>query len=95
MIIRYRQKFLLSSLEPCLVAALMAFRATAVTAGVIRIPQPAAVITFEYTTTHDWCTASEYILECSSMIGRHSFAELMQILGAVASEDVGHFDHSG
>ena len=95
MMIRYRQEFLLSSLEPCLVAALMAFRATAVTAGVIRIPQSAATITFKHTTTHDWCTASEYILECSSMIGRHSFAELLQILGAVASEDVCHFNHGG
>ena len=66
-----------------------------VTAGVIRIPQSAAVITFKYMTTHDGCTASEYIFECSSMTGRHSFAELLQILGAVASEDVCHFDHGG
>ena len=77
MIIRYRQEFLLSALEPCLVVTLVAFRATAVTAGVIRIPQSATAITFKYTTTHDGCTTSEYILECSSMTGRHSFAELL------------------
>ena len=94
-IIRYRQEFLLSALEPCLVVALMAFRATAVTAGMIRIPLSAAAITFEYTTTHDGCTASEYVLECPSMIGRHSFAELLQILAAVVSQDVCHFYHGG
>ena len=92
-IIRYRQELLLSALEPRLVVTPVAFRATAVIAGVIRISQSAAVITFKYTTTHDGCTASEYILECSSMTGRHSFAELLQILCAVTSEDIGHFDH--
>ena len=95
MIIRYRQEFLLPHLEPCLGVAFVAFRTSAVTAGVIRIPQSAAAITFEYTTTHDGFTASEYILKCSSMIGRHSFAELLQILGAVASEAVCHFGHGG
>ena len=93
MIIRYRQEFLLSPLEPCLVVTLVAFRATAVTTGVIRILQPTAVITFKYMAPHGRCTASEYILECTSMTGRHSLAELLQIPSAVASEDVGHFDH--
>ncbi len=77
MIIRYRQEFLLSPLEPCLGVALVAFRTTAVTAGVIRIPQSAAVITFIYMATHDGRTASEYILECASMTGRHPVAELL------------------
>jgi len=77
MIIRYRQEFLLSTLEPCLVVALVAFRTTAVTAGVIRIPQSATVITFKYMATHDGRTASEYILECASMTGRHPLAELL------------------
>ena len=95
MIIRYRQEFLLSTLEPCLVVTHVAFRATAVIAGVIRIPQSAAVITFKYTTTHDGCTASEYILECASMSGRHSFAELLQIPIAIVSENVCHFNHGG
>ncbi len=95
MIIRYRQEFLPSALEPCLVVALVAFRTTAVTAGVIRIPQSAAVITFKYMATHDGRRASEYILERSSMTGRHSSAELLQILGSVASEDVCHFVHGG
>ena len=63
MIIRYRQEFLLSALEPCLVVALVAFRTTAVTAGVIRIPQSTAVITFIYMATHYGRSASEYILE--------------------------------
>jgi len=93
MIIRYRQEFLLPPLEPCLDVALVAFRATAVTTGVIRILQPAAVITFKYMAPHGGRTASEYVLECASMTGQHSFAELLQILGAVASEDVCHFDH--
>jgi len=95
MIIWYRQEFLLSALEPCLVVALVAFRTTAVTTGMIRIPQPAAVITFKYMATHYGRSASEYVFERSSMTGRHSFAELLQILGAEASEDVCHFDHGG
>ena len=94
-IIRYRQEFLMPPLEPCPNVALVAFRATAVATGVIRILLPAAAITLKYTAPHDGCTASEYILECSSMTGRHSFAELMQILSAVASEDICHFDHGG
>jgi hypothetical protein len=92
-IIRYRQEFLLPRLEPCLSVALVAFRTTAVTTGVIRILQLATVITFKYMAPHGGPAASEYVLERSSMTGRHSFAELLQILGAVASEDVGHFDH--
>jgi hypothetical protein len=92
-IIRYRQEFLLSCLEPCLSVAIAAFWTTAVTTGMIRILQPATVITFKYMASHGGCTASEYVLECSSMTGRHSFAELLQILGAVASEDVRYFDH--
>jgi hypothetical protein len=35
MIIRYRQEFLFSRLEPCLGVALVALRTTAVTTGVI------------------------------------------------------------
>ena len=92
-IIRYRQEFLLSALEPCFSIILVTFRTTAVTTGVIRILKLATVITFKYMATHGRCTASEYILECSSMTGRHSFAELLQILCAVTSEDIGHFDH--
>jgi hypothetical protein len=94
MIIRYRQEFLLPRLEPCLSIALVAFRTTAVTAGVVRILQPAAVITFKYMAPHGLCTASEYVFESASMTGRHSLAELLQILGAVTSEDICHFDHS-
>ena len=77
MIIRYRQEFLLPLLEPCLSVALVAFRTIAVTTGVIRILQPAAVITFKYMAPHGGLAASEYVLECSSMTGRHSFAELL------------------
>jgi hypothetical protein len=47
MIIRYRQEFPLPPLEPCLDVALVAFRATTVTTGVVGILQPAAVITFK------------------------------------------------
>ncbi len=93
MIIRYRQEFILPRLEPCLGVALVAFRTTAVTTGVICILQPTAVITFKYMATHDGCTASEYVFESASMTWRHSFAELMQILSAVASEDIYYFDH--
>ena len=92
-IIRYRQEFILPRLEPCLGVALVAFRTTAVTAGVVRILQPAAVITFKYMAPHGLCTASEYVLECTSMTGRHSLAELLQIPGAVASEYICYFDH--
>ncbi len=83
MIIRYRQEFLMPPVEPCLDVALVAFRATAVATGVIRILLPAAAITLKYTAPHDGCTASECVLERSSMTGRHSFAEIMQILGGV------------
>ena len=93
MIIRYRQEFLLSRLEPCLDVALMAFRATAVTTGVIRILLPTAVIALEYMAPHGGCTASEYVLERSSMTVWHSLAELPEVLRTVASEDVCHFDH--
>ena len=93
MIIRYRQEFLLPSLEPCLDVALVTFRATAVTTGVIGILQPTAAITFKYMAPHGGRTASEYVFECSSMTGQHSFAELLQVRGAVASEDVCHFNH--
>ena len=92
-IIRYRQEFLLPRLEPCLSVALMAFWTTAVTAGVIRILLPTTVITFKYMAPHGGRTASEYVFESSSMTGWHSFAELLQIRGAVASEDICHFDH--
>ena len=84
-IIRYRQEFLLPPLEPCLDVALVAFRATAVTTGVIGILQPTAVITFKNMAPHGGRTASEYVFECSSMTGQHSFAELLQVRGAVAS----------
>lgn len=77
MVIRYRQEFLLSALEPCFSIILVAFRTTAVTTGVIRILHLAAVITFKYMASHGRCTASEYVLECSSMTGRHSFGELL------------------
>ncbi len=77
MIIRYRQEFLLSRLEPCLGVALVTFRTTAVTAGVIRILKLAAVITFKYMATHGGPAASEYVFESSSMTGQHSFAELL------------------
>ncbi len=50
-IIRYRQEFLLSALEQCMVVALVAFRTTAVTTGVIRIVQLATVITLKYMAT--------------------------------------------
>jgi hypothetical protein len=93
MIIRYRQEFLLSRLEPCLDVALMAFRATAVTTGVIRILLSATVIAFEYMAPHGGCTASEYVLERSSMTVWHSLAEFLEVLRAVASEDVCDFDH--
>ena len=93
MIIRYRQEFLLSALEPCFSIILVAFRTAAVTTGVIRILQLATVITFKYMAPHGVCTASEYVLKRSSMTGRHSFAELLQILVAVTSEDICHFDH--
>jgi len=63
MIIRYRQEFLLPPLEPCLSVALVAFRATAITTGVIGILQPTAVITFKYMAPHGGRTASEYVLE--------------------------------
>ncbi len=76
-IIRYRQEFILPRLEPCPSVALVAFWATAVTTGVIRILQPAAVITFKYMAPHGRCTASEYVLEHTSMTGRHSFTELL------------------
>ncbi len=76
-IIRYRQKFILPRLEPCLGVTLVAFRTTAVTAGVVRILQPAAVITFKYMATHGVCTTSEYVFESASMTGRHSFAKLL------------------
>ena len=55
----------------------VAFRATAVTAGVIRIPQSAAVITFKYMASHCRPVAFEYVLECPSMTGRHPLAELL------------------
>jgi hypothetical protein len=77
MVVRYRQEFLLPPLEPCLSVALVAFRATAVTAGVIRILQLAAVITFKYMATHGGPAASEYVFESSSMTGQHFFAELL------------------
>jgi len=93
LIIRYRQEFLLPRLEPCLSGALMAFRATAVTTGVIRILKLAAVITFKYMAPHGKCTASEYVFESSSMAGQHFFAELLQIPGAVTPEYICYFDH--
>ena len=65
MIIRYRQEFRLPRLEPCLGVALVAFRATAITTGVIRILQPTTVIAFEYMASHRGRTASEYVLERS------------------------------
>jgi len=93
MIIQYRQEFLLSRLEPCLGVALVAFWTTAVTTGVIRILPPAAVIAFKYMAAHGGSTASEYVLERASMTEQHLFAELLEVLRAVASEDVGYFDH--
>jgi hypothetical protein len=95
MIIRYRQEFLFSRPEPCLGFVLVAFGTTAVTTGVIRILQPTTVITFEYMASQRGRTASEYVLERSSMTGGHLIAELLEILGAVALQDICHFDHGG
>jgi len=95
MIIRDRQEFLFSRLEPCLGVALVAFRTTAVTAGVIRILQPAAVIALEYMASQRGRTASEYVLERPSMTGEHPRAKLLEVLGAVASQDISYFDHGG
>ena len=93
MIIRYRQEFLLPRLEPCVGVAFVALRTTAITAGVIRILQPTTVVAFEYMASHRGRTTSEYVLERSSMTGWHSLAKLLQILRAVTSEDICHFDH--
>ena len=93
MIIRYRQEFFFPRLEPCFGLVLVALRTTAVTTGVIRILQPATVIAFEYMASQRGRTASEYVPERSSMTGWHSLAKLLQILRAVASEDICHFDH--
>jgi hypothetical protein len=68
---------------------------TAVTTGVIRILQPTTVVAFEYMASHRGRTASEYVLERSSMAGWHSLAKLLQVLRAVASEDICDFDHGG
>ena len=94
-IIRYRQEFLLPRLEPCVGVAFVALRTTAVTTGVIRILQPATVIAFEYMASQRGRTTSEYVPERSSMTGWHSLAKLLQVLRAVASQDVGYFDHGG
>jgi hypothetical protein len=95
MIIRYRQEFLLPRVEPRLGLVLVALRTTSVTAGVIRILLSAAVIAFEYVASHRGRTTSEYILECTSMTGWHSFTEGVEVLRAVASQDIGNFDHGG
>jgi hypothetical protein len=93
MIIRYRQEFFFPRLEPCFGLVLVALRTTAVTTGVIRILQPTAVIAFEYMASQRGRTASEYVLERSSMTGWHLIAELLEVLRAVTSQDVCHFDH--
>jgi hypothetical protein len=95
MIIRYRQEFLFPGPEPCFGFVLVALRTTAVATGVIRILQSAAVIAFEYMAPQRRRTASEYVLERSSMTGWHLIGELAEILRAVASQDVGYFDHGG
>jgi hypothetical protein len=95
MIIRYRQEFFFPRAEPCFGLVLVALRTTAVTTGVIRILQPTAVIAFEYMASQRGRTASEYVLERSAMTGWHLIAELMQVLRAVASQDVCYFDHGG
>jgi len=53
------------------------------------------VIAFEYMASQRGRTASEYVPERSSMTGWHLIAELLQVLRAVASQDVGYFDHGG
>ena len=95
MIIRYRQEFLFPCPEPCIGLVLVALRTTAITTGVIRILQPTAVIAFEYMASQRGRTTSEYVPERSSMTGWHSLAKLLQVLRAVASQDVGYFDHGG
>jgi len=62
---------------------------------VIRILQPAAVIAFEYMAPQRGRTASEYVPERSSMTRWHLIAELLEVLRAVTSQDVGYFDHGG
>ena len=91
--IRYRQEFFLSRLEPCLNVCLVAFGTATVTTGVIRILLLTAVITFKNMASQGRRTASEYVRKCASVTGRHSLIKFVQILGAVASKDVGHFDH--
>jgi len=95
MIIRDRQEFLFSRPEPCLGVALVAFRTTAVTAGVIGILLPTAVIALEYMASHRGRTASEYVCEGAAMTGGHLIAKLLQVLRAVASQDISYFDHGG
>ena len=94
-IIRYRQEFLFSGLEPCLDVTLVTLRATAIATGVVRILLLTTMVALKDMAPQGGRTALEYVLEGASMTGRHSFAELLYILVAVASEDVGHFDHGG
>lgn len=93
MIIRDRQEVFLSRLQPCLGVARVAFRTTAVATRVVRILQPSAVITRKDMASQGGRTASQDILESTAMTRGHPFAERVQVLCAVASQDVGHFEH--
>ena len=56
---------------------------------------PTALVAFKHMTAHDGSAASEYILERTSMARQHLVAEPLQILSAVASENICYFDHVG
>ena len=95
MIIRYRQEFSLPLLEPRLGVALVAFWATAIATGVIRILSQTTAIALKYMAPHGGSAAPEYVSESPSVAWQHLTAKLPQILGAVASEDFCYFDHDG
>ena len=71
----------------------MTFRTTAISAGVIRVMPMAAFITLKNMAAHNIGTALEYICKCETLTWQHFFAEFVQILISVATEDVRHFQH--
>ena len=80
-------------LNPCCRIILMTLRATAISTGVIRVIPMVAVITTENMATHNIGTALEYICKCAAMTRQHFVAEFVQILIAVATEDIRYFQH--
>ena len=93
--VRYRQQFLPPGFQPGLGILPMTLGAGPIAAGVIGVVLPAAVVADVDLAAQGWGAAALEILHDAAVAGQQVPAEPVEILPAVAAEDVGDLGHGG